>query len=117
MKAIIISFTLKNQDFGRIKPVIEKIAKENPNTILIHGFLPRKEVIEKGFSTEVVDVLESNFPVQLNMYDKGVLRLEMGYIGKKLGAEVHIIGQNIDGVYEECQQYCWNKLPIIHHTI
>ena len=44
---------------------------------MIHGFMPRAELEKRGFSFEVVDLLESTFPIRLNLYNGKPLRQEM----------------------------------------
>lgn len=105
MKTLILAFTLKGQSESEILQVVKEIADRNPNSILIHGFLPRKVVVEKGFSTTVVDALEKNFPVQLNMWNEKPLRNEMVDIAKRLGAEIFVIGDIKEGVEEEVNLY------------
>lgn len=110
MKAIIIAFTLKGQDFAKIKEQISLLSmKSGENTLLIHGFMPENEVLKRKFSTDVVDCLAAEFPVQCNMYlpgpDGGPLRLEMAEIGKKLDATVYVIGDAKEGVHEEVLLY------------
>ena len=101
MKAIIIAFTLKGQSFEEIKKHLIAIKERQSPTVVIHGFMPKREVVERGFSTEVVDTLQELFPVQLNMYNGGPMRLEMVSVAKKLCSEVFVIGEIIEGVKEE----------------
>lgn len=110
MQFIIISFTLKGQDFWKIKNKLQDIAKQNPDAILIHGFMPRKEVISKGFSTDVLDTLDTLFPIQLNMYKDGKpMREEMVKLSCKLNASIYFIGEIKEGVLEEHELYTGNK--------
>lgn len=107
MKAIIIAFTLKGQDFGKISSIVKEIKNNlGDDTILIHGFMPRSEVIKRCFSTEVVDLLEDTFPLRLNMYNNGPLREEMAKVAQLLKAEsVYVIGEIKEGVAEEVEMY------------
>jgi len=98
---IALSFTLKGQDQDAIIKEIKALALVYPNTILVHGFMPRKLVIEKGFSTAIVDALEENFPIQLNLYDNGPLRKEMASLISQMNGFVVIIGEIKEGVEEE----------------
>jgi hypothetical protein len=114
MEAIVVAFTLKGQDQSKIFQRLIDVAENNPNKILIHGFLPRKIVEEKNIPTDVVDTLEALFPVQLNMFDKAPLRAEMVEVAKKLNAKVYIIGEVKEGVKEEADLYNAASLEIIH---
>ena len=114
MKAIIIAFTLKGQSFEEIKKHLIAIKERQSPTVVIHGFMPKSEVVERGFSTEVVDTLQELFPVQLNMYNGGPMRLEMVSVAKKLGAEVFVIGEIIEGVKEEVDMYALNNITVNH---
>lgn len=109
LRTIVLSFTLKGQDFSKIKEAILDIKKKHfptKNVILLHGFMPRAEVIKKGFSTEVVDFLEETFPIQLNLYADGApLRHEMVKIANHLDANVYFIGEIKEGVLEEYTLY------------
>lgn len=106
MKAIAISFTLKNQPQDKIFAKLEVIQKANPDALLIHGFLPKKILLEKGFPpTDVIDKLEELFPVQLNMYNEKPLRKEMAQVAVKLNARVYVIGNIIEGVEEDVNSY------------
>ncbi len=119
MKTIIIAFTLKGQDFGKIERKIEEIAGQPPTpTLLIHGFLPRKVLLEKNIPTIVIDALDKYFPIQLNMYADGKpLRNDMAILAKKLDAVVHVIGEIKEGVLEEVQYYQSFGVSIQHHEL
>lgn len=67
--------------------------------------MPEKEVIKRKFSTDVVDCLSGEFPLQLNMYSNGPLRQDMAIVGAKLGANVYVIGDAKEGVHEEVLLY------------
>lgn len=114
MKAIIIAFTLKDQSFEQIKRHLIAIKETQSPTVVIHGFMPKKDVVERGFSTEVVDTLQELFPVQLNMYNGGPMRLEMASAASKLNAEVIVIGEIKEGVKEEVDLYILNKIPVFN---
>jgi hypothetical protein len=106
MTAIVIAFTLKNQDLKKIEKQISEIKKRvGENVILIHGFMPEGEAQKKGFPTHVSDCLNKYFPVQLNMYNKGTLRTQMAVIASKLDADVYVIGNVTGGVSEEVNLY------------
>lgn len=109
MKTIAISFTLKDQDENEILELVKLVAKqayrENENVILIHGFLPTHIVLEKGFSTKVVDLLHTLFPIQLNLWNEKPLRAEMAQTANNLFADVYFIGQIKEGVLDEFQLY------------
>ncbi|MDR0874210.1 MAG: hypothetical protein LBN27_12220 [Prevotellaceae bacterium] len=114
MKSIILSFSLKGQEFSEIKERILEIKKNlHEDAMLIHGFMPRKEIEEKGFSMEVNDFFDEHFPLKLNMYNGGVLRKEMAKIGSELKADVFVIGEIKAGVKEEVDLYRSFNLPII----
>ncbi len=118
MKAIVTAFTLKNQPFETILPLLRKLAEENPEVILIHGFMPRRLLEERKWSLDVVNALENLFPVQLNMHDDAKpLREEMALIAKKLSATVYVIGEVKEGVAEEIKLYEANDLLVIHWPI
>jgi hypothetical protein len=112
MKAIVIAFTLKGQDFENILPQLRKVSEENPSCILIHGFLPRRVLEEKHIPTDVVNALENLFPVQLNMFNEKPLREEMVDVAKKLEATVYVIGEVKEGVAEEVELYKAAGLPV-----
>ena len=115
MKSIILSFTLKGQDLSEIKERILTIKHYiGNNVILIHGFMSRKELEKRGYSIELNDFFNEHFPVQLNMYNGGVLRKEMAEIADKLNAEIFVIGEIKGGVAEEVELYRKYNLKIIH---
>jgi hypothetical protein len=106
MKAIVLAFTLKDQDFEKIKFQISKIKERvGKDVILIHGFMPAEVARQKGFPTHVSNCLNKHFPVQLNMYNKGTLRTQMAVIASKLDADVYVIGNVTGGVSEEVNLY------------
>jgi predicted CopG family antitoxin len=116
MKAIILSFSLKNQNqsFSDIKERILEIKKYIGNDVmLIHGFMPRTEVEKRGFSQEINDFFDEQFPVKTNFYNNGVLRQEMAETAKQLNAEIYVIGEVIGGVEEELELYREKNLKII----
>lgn len=107
MKAIVIAFTLKNQDFSAIEHrILDIVVKEgNNNVVLIHGFMPRKDVEYWGYNTEVVDILDTMFPFQLCMFNGYPHREEMAAVAKKMDAKVYVIGNVNEGVQEELDLY------------
>lgn len=112
MKFIAISFTIKGQKMSDIKPVLEQLseryAAKSGKTALIHGFMPRHAVVEKGFSTELVDTLDELFPEQVSCYQFSTgkpNREAMMAIVADSGAEVYAIGDIIEGVAEEVKLY------------
>ncbi len=114
MNAIVLAFTLKGQDFRKIAEAMRYINSQlEENTILIHGFMPREDVIKKRFDTEVVDTIESTFPIRLNLYNGGPLRNEMVEIACKLNAKVYVIGEIKEGVLEEVDLYKDAGLTIV----
>jgi len=119
MKAVILAFTLKDQDFDKIAEAVKSVKNfVGEDYIVIHGFMPRAEVIEKGFDTKVVDLLESTFDIRLNMYKDGKpLRKEMVEVGVKLNARVVVVGEIRDGVKEEVDMYVENGLTILQKLL
>jgi hypothetical protein len=115
MKSIVLAFTLKGQDFHKISDALQIVKEQiGTDTIVIHGFMPKAEVEKRGFSTEVVDLLETTFPVRLNMYNNGKpLRTEMAEVATKLQAKVYIVGEIKEGVAEEVNYYKEHSLEIV----
>lgn len=108
MKAITLSFTLKNQDFNLIKSKILEIKSLNPeHNVLIHGFMARGELEEKGISTEVIDFLESEFSKIYNLRAEGVtLRKDIASLSRRLNSLIYVIGdKTASGVVEEIQEF------------
>jgi len=110
MKFIAVSFTIKGQKMSDIKPVLEQLSEryggKSGHTVLIHGFMPRHAVVEKGFSTELVDTLDELFPEQVGCYHNGKPNRDaMVAIVADSGAEVYAIGEIIEGVAEEVKLY------------
>lgn len=106
MNAIIIAFTLKGQDFEKIRLAIADLRlKLGADNILIHGHMPRIQVIRKGYDTKLCDLLDGAFPVQLIMFNEGTLREEMVKVGKKLEAKVYVLGEVKEGVATEVELY------------
>lgn len=115
MKAIILAFTLKGQDFEKIKTGVSNVRHlVGEDTILIHGHLPRAIAQKKGFPTDLSDMLDSAFPVQLIMYNKITLREEMAEVGKDFNATVYVIGEIKEGVEQEVELYKKKGLRIQH---
>lgn len=118
MEAIVLAFTLKGQDSNEIVKQIDKIGTTHRQYIVIHGFMPRKEVEKQGWSTAIVDALERNFPVPLNMYADGKpLREEMAEIAGKLRAVVLVIGEEKEGVAEEVALYKALSLTVYNYPL
>lgn len=93
-----------------IKLVLEQLSLQTGATtgaaVLVHGFMSRQAVIDKGFSTEVVDTLDALFPFQLNCYKDGKPDREvMARIMKDSKGSVYAIGAVVDGVAEEVALY------------
>lgn len=105
--AIAISFTLKGQELSSIRNVLEGIAARHEGEELIHGFMPRELVIEKGFSTELVDMLDELFPVQHIFFGR---REEMVKYANSVKAFAIFVGEIKEGVAEEYDLYL-NKAP------
>jgi hypothetical protein len=99
-----ISFTLKGRKtLEQIAEGVKKLAYQNPEATLIHGFMPKDLVQRMNFSTDLVDMLDNCFPKQINFYDK---RQEMVEFVKSMGCNVYIIGEDIiDGVAIEYDLY------------
>lgn len=118
MEAIVLAFTLKGQKFEDIANAIKLIgSKTGNNNILIHGFMPRKEVEERKFDTSVLDFLEDFFPIRLNMYFGTPLRDDMADVATKLKATVYAIGEIKDGVKEEVDLYRAAGLTIVEISL
>lgn len=109
MYAIAISLTLKEQDKNEILSLLEYLAYHlkgaDKPVVLVHGFLPRRVVLEKGFSTSVVDALDKLFPIQLNLWDGVPLRQEMADVLERLNGDAYVIGDVKEGVAEEVNLY------------
>lgn len=117
MRYIGISFSLKGQDIADIRESLEKISQQlggtTGDTILVHGFMPKHVVVEKGFSTDWADMFNELFPIQINCYANGATdRKLMAKILKEQGGEAWIVGDVIDGVREEEAIYMENLLNI-----
>lgn len=117
MKAIVIAFTLKNQDPMGILATLETIKELEPDAILIHGFLPRQVVLHKQLPMDVVNALEEHFPIQLNMWKEVPLRDEMAVVAKRLKAQVYVIGDIREGVRDEVDLYRSQGLNIVHFPL
>lgn len=109
MKYVAVSFTLKGQAFADIYKVLEMISNQvggkSGDTILVHGFMPRDIVLDKGFTTNVLDGLWELFPVQINCYSNGPERQRMAHILKETKGSVFTVGSVIEGVAEEVALY------------
>jgi len=118
MNSIVLAFTLKGQDFLKIAERLLAIKKMiGENTVVIHGFMPRAEILKRNFSTDVVDVLERTFPIRLNVYNGKPLRNEMAYLASKLEAKVYVVGEIKEGVLEEVNFYKEQGLEIVEFPI
>lgn len=105
-QAIVIAFTLKGQNVVDILSKVSELAATLPdNTILIHGFMPRAVLNQKGFTTDIIDCFDDLFTLQLNMYNDGVLRDKMCDVAVSLNADVYVIGEETFGVSEEMSMY------------
>lgn len=114
MKAIVLAFTLKGQEFHKISDALQTVKeKVGEDTVVIHGFMPRLEIEKRGFSTEVVDMLETTFPIRLNVYNGKPLRSEMAELASKLEAKVYVVGEVKEGVLEEVNFYKEQGLEIV----
>lgn len=100
---------MKDQPFEQIKPSLEYLSKALGAQVglvcLVHGFMPREVVVEKNFSTEVVDTLKSLFPIQLNCYNDGPQRDIMASVIKQTDGVVYTIGEVKEGVLDEVRLY------------
>jgi hypothetical protein len=115
MKAIVIAFSLKEQNFLAISERVKGIAKcHGSNVILIHGFMNKKEIKKRKLPDKVGTLFRRYFPIQLNMYNNGVLRKEMAETAKELGATVYVVGEIKGGVAEEVELYDNIDLKIIN---
>lgn len=116
MKAIIIAFTLKFQSELQIIKKLHRIKIENPEAVLIHGFMDKSTVIRSGFSTTLIDALHEYFPWQFNFYNRDyetpVFREQMANVGLTLGAKVYVIGESAFGVKDEINLYLKAGLEI-----
>lgn len=118
LKAIVIAFTLKGQDEKKIVKRIEEVAQRQPHSILIHGFLPRKRVVEQKWSTGIVDALDKHFPNQLNMFGFGKnWREDMAQAAKALNANILVIGEEKEGVAEEVKLYKELGLSVYYYKL
>lgn len=123
MKAIVLAIA-SGQDFEKVKHQLIKIANqlavfENP-TIVIHGFMPRKLLEEKQMSLDLINLLDSLFPIQLNLYQEKALIKEIIQVGLNLNAMIYVIGAIKNGLIEEeklDKAFSMAGLPIIHHPI
>lgn len=118
MKFISIAFTLKDQPFAQIKPGLEYLSKATGAQVglvcLVHGFMPREVVVDKGYSTEVVDALKELFPMQMNCYNDGPQRDLMASIIKQTHGDVYTVGEVKEGVLEEVKLYEQANLFVVN---
>lgn len=118
MKAIVIAFTLKNQDFEKIATVLQRIQNEEKPDLVIHGFMTRAAVLEKGFNTDVVDLLDSLFSRQRIFFKDGKpLRSEMVECAIEKNATVHVIGEIKEGVEEEVNLYLKHSVQVFQYGL
>lgn len=108
--AISIHFTLKNQSIEKLKKaiqeVVESYVRDNKSDITFHCFLPKEDVIKKGWSTEVYDeLLEPYFGnlVCMNYVNKpiNVNREDLFKTLKAMNGVAFFIGAIVDGVQDE----------------
>lgn len=108
---IVVSFTLKGQDFKKdILPHLKKIKQKysGKQVVLIHGFMSEDSLKEKKLSTDVIDELNRLFPEQKRFWDgtNGVVdRDEMRNFAYNQQAEAYIIGDVKEGVKDEAKNY------------
>lgn len=118
MKVIAISFTLKDQPQDKIFEKLDAIAELHKDSLLIHGFMSRKEVEKENLSPDVVNKLDELFPLQLTMYRDGKQLLpEMADIMNRLEGKVYVIGEEVDGVAEELAEYAKYNLEVVYHVL
>lgn len=113
-----LHFTIKGQKVPDISSKLEDWLVENkeiidlseraegdPNVVLHHCFLPEKIVIEKGFSTDVIDLLNELAEDQVCWYgvdgDLGMSRLLMLQNIKRLNGISIFVGEIKEGVKDE----------------
>jgi hypothetical protein len=114
LKYIVIAFTLKGQDQQEIFKMLDHVKELEPDVVLIHGFLPRRIVMEKQFATDVVDKLDSLFPNQINLFNGQPLRLCMTEVATATRAKVYVLGDIREGVKDEVDLYRMRDLEIIN---
>ena len=113
MRHILLSFTLKNQKQEEILDALAKVYTKHRGAILLHGFMPKKELMAKGIDTTIVDALHTYFPKQINFYCDGKpLRYLMAEAAMQLGATIIVIGNIVDGVKEEFDLYQSNEMIV-----
>jgi len=120
-----LHFTLKGQT---LREIFDKmfsgteldIINESDTTVLHHCFLPRNEVIEKGFTTDVVDFLDGQADQIVNWKNANesldLSRLLMLQNLKRLNGIAFFIGVIKDGVLEEYNLAKSIGVRIIHIT-
>lgn len=101
---------MKDQPFEQIKPTLEYLSKALGAQVglvcLVHGFMPREVVVEKGYSTDVVDTLKELFPIQMNLYEEsGPKRDLMASVLRQNNGVAYTIGEVKEGVMEEVKLY------------
>ncbi len=112
MRVIVLAFTLKGQNKEDILKIVRSLKEQyNPSdTLCIHGFMPRKLLIEKNIPTDVIDAIEETFPMIANCHNgEEPHRGLMGVMSGALSAEVLVIGEIKEGVAEEINIYRNNK--------
>jgi hypothetical protein len=103
-ETVAVSFTLKGQDFSKIKDKLKEIAEKHKDSKveLVHGHMPRHKVLEAGFGTELVDALDELFHMQAVFF--GYREDMVNYVSRANGT-VYFIGEIVDGVKEEYDLY------------
>jgi hypothetical protein len=117
LKFIVIAFTLKGQDQQEIFRMLDQVKELEPDAVLIHGFLPRSIVTERGFPTDVVDKLESLYPNQINLFNGQPLRHCMAEVAYATKATVYVIGEIKEGVAEEIDLYRSRSLNVVNLNV
>jgi len=120
LQSIAISFTLKNQDFSKIKTALKAIKDNYIDEVkMYHCHMPREIVLEKGFTTEFVDMLDEIFPNNYSLYtnDLQLSREELVETMIHEDGYVYVVGSIIDGVKSEYELYkaniSQNKIKLI----
>lgn len=113
-KYIGLSFTLKGQEFLGLLPAIKEVADQNPGAILVHGFMPREEVVEKGLPLNVVSTIEHLFPERVSFYKDGAVDREgmKDFLYNNV-ATVYVIGKIKEGVKEEVLLYIKANIKVV----
>lgn len=114
-----ISFSTKANNWAKLKKAIVDLAdaldrsKLNKKVILVHAFMPRALLADKGIDTNALDLLEDKFPLRINCYHGGApMREEMANLLKANNGEVYVIGAQIEGVATEVAEYRMQGIKI-----